>query len=60
MSAKLVQGPCGECGEVKTLAYNHPTDETKGRVCGGCYQRLTNPVGTCGECGEVKRLMLLR
>ena len=35
---------------------NHPVDKAKGRVCGVCYQRLTNPVGRCAECGEEKRL----
>ena len=56
MSTKNVQGPCGECGKVKPLAYDHPNDQAKGRVCGGCYKRITDPVGHCGECGESKRL----
>jgi hypothetical protein len=40
MSTKIVQGRCGECGDVKRLPSHHPTDEAKGRVCSACYQRL--------------------
>jgi RNase P subunit RPR2 len=50
------KGICPKCGEEKRLSTNHPTDETKGRVCSGCYRRLTDPMAACSECGEEKRL----
>ena len=31
---------CSECDKVKQLTSLHPSDETKGRVCVNCYQRL--------------------
>jgi hypothetical protein len=44
------------CKKVKRLYGNHPAEKTKGKVCSGCYQRLTDPVAVCGVCKKVKRL----
>lgn len=54
---KTTEGTCAECGGLKRLSTcHHPTDPPKGKVCGSCYQRLTDPVAACAECRKVTRL----